>query len=708
MSRGVSPRWIGFGVLAVFGAVVVLTGWGLFLTITQSREIGNTLAYAARVGAEKQVQELEERIAGLEAGLLDRLWGIATEGDALPRSITERLEALEREHALVGVPFLLAADFSLIYPPLDADGESSASPLLQDEPAPEDFRLAFRLLWGEAPQDEARRALESVYRAPEMADPWRLRALAAIASLDLKNGRPEAASRTYEKLFREFPAEIARRTSQPTRLHLVLAHTRALCESGSNAVAAALVSQTLESLLDARISPGELAEERFFHHEVERSTRSTPGSSAQREKTENLLALHRERLDLFRSKGSLESWRSIRDRIHMVHPEADPHTPRHLAGSPESRHVVVWRPGPHLEDGGALAAVGFRLRLDALRRQIDTLLDARAAGPAPESEGFLFRVFEAGETIGGLPMVALSGELSFLRIGVDHDSWQRRVREGRRPYRIAATLIPALGLGMLLALVMFYRGFLRERHLSRLKTDFVANVSHELKTPLALIRLFGETLSLDRVRDEAKRKEYYDIITRESERLTHLINNVLDFASIEANKKSYDLVPTDLGSVVRDTLRTYHFHLEEKGFRVEEEIEPDLPACPADRDAVAQAVINLLNNAVKYSDHRKEVRVRVWQDRESVRISVADRGVGIAAADLERIFEGFYRVKATRTPGRRGSGLGLSLVEHIAQSHGGRVAVQSTPGEGSTFTLAFPFPEGSSDSSDSLHSRTDT
>jgi signal transduction histidine kinase len=223
-----------------------------------------------------------------------------------------------------------------------------------------------------------------------------------------------------------------------------------------------------------------------------------------------------------------------------------------------------------------------------------------------------------------------------------------------------------------------------------LKTDFVANVSHELKTPLSLIRLFGETLLLDRLRDPAKAREYYEIIVRESERLTHLVNNVLDFASIEAGQKQFNFRPTNLSQLVADTLEAYRLQLEERGFRVQVDTPPDLPPVLADPDAVGQALLNLLDNAVKYASEEKQIVVRVERAGEEARIAVTDRGIGISPREARRVFETFYRAPAARRMGTRGSGLGLSLVRHILQAHGGNVELKSAPGKGSTFTLVFP------------------
>ena len=225
-----------------------------------------------------------------------------------------------------------------------------------------------------------------------------------------------------------------------------------------------------------------------------------------------------------------------------------------------------------------------------------------------------------------------------------------------------------------------------------MKTEFVANVSHELKTPLALIRMFAETLLLGRVENDAKRDEYYRIITRESERLTHLISNVLSFSSIDAGKKRYEFAPTDLGDVVRDVAASYRHQLENQGFTHELRVAPDLPIVDADADAIRQAVINLIENAIRYSADARHVTIELelGDGGESVDVVVRDRGIGIAADDQSKIWDDYFRTKGARALATRGSGLGLSVVRHIVEAHGGSVRLESQPGAGSTFTLSFP------------------
>ena len=230
----------------------------------------------------------------------------------------------------------------------------------------------------------------------------------------------------------------------------------------------------------------------------------------------------------------------------------------------------------------------------------------------------------------------------------------------------------------------------KEMALARLKSDFVSNVSHELRTPLALIRLYAETLELGRITTREKKQEYYRIIRKESERLTALINNILDFSRIEAGRKEYEFRETDIADLVRNTLDSYRYQIEQHGFTFEEKIDSGLPAVRIDREAIARALVNLVNNALKYSDGEKFLGVKLYRANGSVKLEVVDRGIGITRREQSKIFEKFYRTGDPLVHNTKGSGLGLSLVRHITQAHGGEIEVESTPGRGSKFILSLP------------------
>ena len=261
---------------------------------------------------------------------------------------------------------------------------------------------------------------------------------------------------------------------------------------------------------------------------------------------------------------------------------------------------------------------------------------------------------------------------------------------GRRWVMQSFLILGVLSLLMIGGLVLTYRSVSKEVALAHLKSDFVSNVSHELRTPLALIRLYAETLELGRITTQEKKEDYYRIIRKESERLTALINNILDFSRIEAGRKEYDFRETDIAELVRNTLDAYRYQIEQQGFAFEQSIDPTIPAVRVDREAIARALVNLVNNALKYSANEKFLGVKLYRVDGLLKLEVVDRGIGITRREQSKIFEKFYRTGDPLVHNTKGSGLGLSLVRHITRAHGGEVEVESTPGKGSKFILSLP------------------
>jgi signal transduction histidine kinase len=680
----------GWATLAITLSVCLL---GLKLTASSSRDMSGVLLEVQTGAARAVLPRLEALLDEEERAILS---GLAAAGDdaMAVRAVVDR-------HPIIGEPLLFATDGSFVSP---SGKRPSRSPLVADDPAPPEFEKALRVAWSEAPLDEKARALVAVSRSEALAPAWRLRAGSILAALEARSGDAARAADRYEAMFLEH-GEIIRGAARPSYLQLSIARCEALLLAGREDRARECATGALEEIRAGSIhAPFE--EERFFAARARKIL--APGGEA----PPVLLAVEeshaRERLALAVVE-TLRDWIFSRSRLERVVSETG--KPQYFfespgpsaAGTPRSGGAggppattgrkepvfAVWTRLPAPPSGPGLAAAGFVADLERLERFLGEGLRAVSA------EGRLVvDALAADRGTAFVPLASLPGGRDFIRLGLPREVWDDLMGKAREPFAFVAFLIALLAIASTLGILAFFRGVRREIALSRMKTEFVANVSHELKTPLALIRLFGETLLLDRVADPEQRRRYLRIITRESERLTHLISNVLSFATIEAGRKSYELKPCDIARVARETYEQYRFQLDEKGFAHRFEAAPGIPEASADEFAVAQGLINLIENAIKYSGDRKEIEVRVTGEDGEVRVSVADRGIGIAREDQPRIWEDFYRTREARALGTRGSGLGLSVVLHILKAHGGRVALESAPGEGSTFTLVFPLPRG--------------
>ena len=258
----------------------------------------------------------------------------------------------------------------------------------------------------------------------------------------------------------------------------------------------------------------------------------------------------------------------------------------------------------------------------------------------------------------------------------------------QRAFYLAALFV-VLGV-TLFGAYLLWRDVRRELGVAELRSQFVSSVSHELKTPLTAIRMFAETLRDGRSADSGMRDEYLETIVNESERLTRLLNNVLDFSKIEQGKKTYRPAPTALPEVLHAAVRALQYPLAQDGFDLRLQVDEDLPPIRADADALQQAILNLLINAMKYSGSNRAIDLSLRVQNGDAIIEVTDRGVGIPAEEQRHIFEKFYRVPTPENQRLPGTGLGLTLVEHIAHAHGGRVEVRSAAGQGSTFSIHLP------------------
>jgi len=308
-------------------------------------------------------------------------------------------------------------------------------------------------------------------------------------------------------------------------------------------------------------------------------------------------------------------------------------------------------------------------------------------------------VDELGELVFGNPFSETSEELVVERpFSLTVDRWVLRATQKDIADASAVKrkkLVDSILIGGAMTVILGGLGFLgyairRERRLNELKSEFISNVSHELKTPLSIISMFGEMLAEGRTKSPEQAHEYAEIIWRESVRLGRLIDNVLDFAKIERGMGVYEFGEADLGEVVERAIELSSRRVQAAEMTLTCELEPDLPIVQLDANAFTLAVLNLIDNAIKYAADGKKIQLTLKREGDRLVLRVRDWGSGIDPEEHGRIFERFYRSRAVRLKPIRGSGIGLALVQHIAHAHGGEAIVESKVGEGSTFSISIP------------------
>jgi two-component system, OmpR family, phosphate regulon sensor histidine kinase PhoR len=250
-------------------------------------------------------------------------------------------------------------------------------------------------------------------------------------------------------------------------------------------------------------------------------------------------------------------------------------------------------------------------------------------------------------------------------------------------------LLLSLDVILIIAVILVFQNVKKEVQLAQNKADFVSNVSHEIRTPLALISMFAETLEMGRVKSEEKKQEYYGIISKETHRLSGIVNKILNFSQTEANKKIFYSTHLNLGAELKGILKTYDFHLTNKGFEytLTENVNVEVVA---DKEALTEIIVNLIDNAMKYSADKKKIEITIGAEDGYGYVIVKDYGVGISTADQKHIFDKFYRVSTGDLAKSTGTGLGLSLVKQLVSAQNGKINVVSLPGVGSSFTVYFP------------------
>jgi len=659
--------------LAIVVPTLVLLYLGLQSVRRQAQAVASLTAANQRLSGERLAAELERRVEQLARTCLDDSEIAGLVNPDIPftpreaRPLREVLERIEGRHPVADQLFLVRGG-TVTYPLVEApEPRPVAEDLAREKPA---SRGRFAALFAEAEklellENRAEQALENYRKCSvlSVSDPLKALAVARVARCagKLKDSRrAEEAYGRLGQLYGDLYDGFYRPYALVAGLELYdLKRARGEERRG-------LLAELHRDLVRGRWEMG-AAQADYFLAQLRRRSPELPAPASG--------TGYLRRLDLARA---------LKERFR---PPAPPR-PGELYGSAFTYEARPYQVHYRLVSAQNAPAelVGVAVNLP----WVETRLLPQAYADSGATGGQSARVVRRGSgkeggLQAGIPFQTLFPfwELSMTTAPGDLD---------RSPPRRAIAVFAGSMLLVLcvlaLGVILLLRDVSRETQLNRLRSDFVSAVSHELKTPLTLIRLYTETLLDGEQFRKEGREGFHQIILRESERLTHLIDKALDFSRVDRREKEYHLEEGNLGPSIAQTVQVYGDYLKRRGFCVETNLASSLPVVEFDPDAVAQAVVNLLDNAAKYSGDSKFVGVRLLAEDSAVILEVEDRGIGIPADEQKKIFQQFYRSR-TRS-GKGGYGLGLFLVKHIMDAHGGRVEVESETGRGSRFRLVFP------------------
>lgn len=667
-SRLRSHRALGLYVGAVVLPTLALLYLGYVLAQQQWHNLQELTRNNERLSSEQVATETERRVFELAGECVrDPEWAdaiAALHGSDRPdtdRRIRVALERIVKRHPVAAALFIAQGD-TVRFPRLQRPLQLSLSSYLDGERISERPALLKLLQGAELAEAQGERLDEATapYRqvlARAQSPPLRALALARLARVAQRARDVPEAARLYRRLSTEYPDEYDP-FHKPYALVAALELRDLEQPTGGQQTGPPPDRESLQ--LDIARGRWEITPDvAAYFHDALRPDASTPDPARPLTPFESHFKTAEAFALVFAGHGAL--------RADQVYP-----LPVEVMGT--EHQFLYSQPLETARDGGPEIILALDVDLNWVKTRLMADVARELKVPVPvvtqtTSPGSFRDIFRSWR-LGASSAAATAG----------------RTDTSSSPWVFAGATILVLGV-LVIGVVLLIRDVSRERQLNMFKADLVAGVSHELKTPLTIIRLYAETLGGSLALADEERREYSDIITRESDRLTTLIDRVLSFSRMEQRGRIYNLAPGELSATVKLAVGVFSASLHRRGFDVTFEPGESVPAVQFDADAVLEAVLNLLDNAAKYSGESRWIGIRLAQrENNDVVVEVEDRGPGIDPKDHDRIFQEYYR--GDGSPG--GHGLGLYLVRHIMAGHGGRVEVDSEPDRGSIFRLVFP------------------
>ena len=380
----------------------------------------------------------------------------------------------------------------------------------------------------------------------------------------------------------------------------------------------------------------------------------------------------------------------------FIQQDTNPSNPfRHSKTIDQKDYLVITAAFPHEETEDGFGLLGIKVNEDyLLNHEVNSILEdfPFSQDASLSISTFSGRILlEHGDSSAKLPTMTSYFDDYFPPWRVEFFSSGTKgsgVMNVRRSYYFwtILTVLVLLTFGTMLVV----RTITHEMEVLRIKSDFVSSVSHEFKTPITSIKVLIERLRQGKVNSSHKKKEYYSIISEDADKLSSMVRNILDFSKVEEGRKEFVFQESDVAQLVKDEIENFKKVKIYAGIKIDLQIFPDIPRIYVDRESFSLALVNLLDNAFKFSLEKKKLFIEVKRDAENIRVDVMDKGIGIPSGEMDKIFDKFYQGKNAAQQSIRGTGLGLALVKHALEAHGGKVLAESKVGQGSTFSLVFP------------------